>query len=89
MPRGILGSLIVAIVLFVAVALVLVGMFHYSQYADNAEPGWALRESGHGIIAAIVQAISVIGMFTALIGMMLAGSRLLYSFGRDGLLLLG
>ena len=58
-------------------ALVLVGMFHYSQYADNAEPvGWALRKSGHGIIAAVVQAISVIGMFTALIGMMLAGSRL-------------
>ncbi|HDP4324102.1 TPA: amino acid permease [Staphylococcus aureus] len=43
MPRGILGSLSVAIVLFIAVALVLVGM-------------------------------------------MLAGSRLLYSFGRDGLL---
>ncbi len=38
------------------------------------------------VVAAIVQAISVIGMFTALIGMMLAGSRLLYSFGRDGLL---
>ena len=87
MPRGILGSLVVAIVLFVAVALVLVGMFHYSKYAGNAEPvGWALRQSGHGIIAAVVQAISVIGMFTALIGMMLAGSRLLYSFGRDGLL---
>ena len=66
MPRGILGSLLVAIVLFVAVALVLVGMFHYSQYADNAEPvGWALRESGHGIVAE-QQAISVIGMFTAL-----------------------
>ena len=41
MPRGILGSLIIAIVLFVAVALVLVGMFHYSKYAGNAEPvGW-------------------------------------------------
>lgn len=87
MPRGILGSLIIAIVLFVAVALVLVGMFHYSKYAGNAEPvGWALRQSGHGVVAAVVQAISVIGMFTALIGMMLAGSRLLYSFGRDGLL---
>ena len=62
-------------------------MFHYSKYAGNAEPvGWALRQSGHGIIAAVIQAISVIGMFTALIGMMLAGSRLLYSFGRDGLL---
>ncbi len=75
MPRGILGSLLVAVVLFVAVALVLVGMFHYSEYANNAEPvGWALRESGFGVVAVIVQAISVIGMFTALIGMMLAGS---------------
>ena len=47
MPRGILGSLAVALVLFVGVALVLVGMFHYSKYAGNAEPvGWALRQSG-------------------------------------------
>ncbi|WP_054658099.1 APC family permease [Apilactobacillus ozensis] len=87
MPRGILGSLIIAVVLFVAVSLVLVGMFHYTNYANNAEPvGWALRNSGHAMVATIVQAVAVVGMFTALIGMMLAGSRLLYSFGRDGLL---
>ncbi|BAP85163.1 amino acid permease [Paucilactobacillus hokkaidonensis JCM 18461] len=87
MPRGILGSLVIAVVLFVAVALVLVGMFKYSDYANNAEPvGWALRQSGHEVVATVVQAIAVIGMFTALIGMMLAGSRLLYSFGRDGML---
>ena len=35
MPRGILGSLVAALVLFVGVALVLVGMFHYSKYAGN------------------------------------------------------
>lgn len=87
MPRGILGSLAIAVVLFVAVAAVLVGMFHYPVYANNAEPvGWALRQSGHGVIAAVIQAIACIGMFTALIGMMMAGSRLIYSFGRDGLL---
>ncbi|RYL94107.1 amino acid permease [Sporolactobacillus sp. Y61] len=87
MPRGILGSLAIAVVLFVAVALVLVGMFRYTDYANNAEPvGWALRQSGHEIVAAVVQAVAVVGMFTALIGMMLAGSRLIYSFGRDGLL---
>ncbi|WEV58885.1 amino acid permease [Bifidobacterium sp. ESL0728] len=87
MPRGILGSLVIAVILFAAVSLVLVGMFHYPLYANNAEPvGWALRKSGHGVIAAIVQAVACIGMFTALIGMMMAGSRLLYSFGRDGLL---
>lgn len=87
MPRGILGSLVIAVVLFVAVSLVLVGMFHYSQYANNAEPvGWALRHAGHPVVASVVQSIAVVGMFTALIGMMMAGSRLLYSFGRDGLL---
>ncbi|UQS82515.1 amino acid permease [Bombilactobacillus folatiphilus] len=87
MPRGILGSLIIAVALFIAVSLVLVGMFKYTAYANNAEPvGWALRHSGFGIVAAIVQAIAVVGMFTALIGMMMAGSRLVYSFGRDGLL---
>ncbi|MFD1418336.1 APC family permease [Companilactobacillus keshanensis] len=87
MPRGILGSLVIAVTLFVAVALVLVGMFKYTKYANNAEPvGWALRQAGHSGIASVIQAVAVIGMFTALIGMMLAGSRLLYSFGRDGML---
>ncbi|AUJ29336.1 APC family permease [Liquorilactobacillus hordei] len=87
MPRGILGSLLIAVVLFVVVSLVIVGMFKYTNYANNAEPiGWALRQSGHPIVATVVQTIAVVGMFTALIGMMLAGSRLLYSFGRDGML---
>lgn len=87
MPRGIIGSLIVAVVLFVSVSLVLVGIMPYSKYAGDAEPvGLALRYAGHPIVAVIVQAIAVLGMFTALIGMSMAGSRLLYSFGRDGML---
>ena len=87
MPRGILGSLIIAVVLFVAVSLVLVGMLPYSKYANSAEPvGLALRAAGHGGVATVVQTIAVVGMFTALIGMSMAGSRLIYSFGRDGML---
>ncbi len=84
MPRGIIGSLIIAVLLFMAVALVLVGMFKYTHYTDNAEPvGWALRHAGHPVAATVIQGVAVVGMFTALIGMMMAGSRLLYSFGRD------
>ncbi|CAI2690453.1 APC family permease [Apilactobacillus apinorum] len=87
MPRGIIGSLAIAVTLFVAVSLVLVGMFKYTNYANNAEPvGWALRQAGHPFIASGVQIVAVVGMFTALIGMMMAGSRLIYSFGRDGML---
>lgn len=86
MPRGILGSLAIAVVLFVAVSLVLVGMVHYTKL-NTAEPvGMALRTAGHPVVAAVVQTIAVIGMFTALLGMTLAGSRLIYSFGRDGML---
>ena len=87
MPRGILGSLVIVVVLFVAVSLVLVGMLPYSKYANSAEPvGLALRAAGHGGVATVVQTIAVVGMFTALIGMSMAGSRLIYSFGRDGML---
>ena len=87
MPRGILGSLVIAVVLFVAVSLVLVGVLPYSKYANSAEPvGLALRAAGHGGVATVVQTIAVVGMFTALIGMSMAGSRLIYSFGRDGML---
>ena len=87
MPRGILGSLVIAVVLFVAVSLVLVGMLPYSKYANSAEPvGLALRAAGLGGVATVVQTIAVVGMFTALIGMSMAGSRLIYSFGRDGML---
>lgn len=87
MPRGILGSLLIAVILFSAVSLVLVGMFKSSAYAGNAEPvAWALRQAGHPIVAALVAMIAVVGMLSALIGMSMAGSRLVYSFGRDGLL---
>lgn len=87
MPRGILGSLLIAVVLFVSVALVLMGVLPYYKYANSAEPvGLALRAAGHGGVAIVVQTIAVVGMFTALIGMSLAGSRLIYSFGRDGML---
>lgn len=87
MPRGIIGSLIIAVVLFVSVSLVLVGVVPYTKFAGNAEPvGLALRYAGHPAIAVVVQTIAVLGMFTALIGMGMAGSRLIYSFGRDGML---
>ena len=87
MPRGILGSLVIAVILFVLVSFVLLGVMPYKRYINSAEPvGFALRAIGHPGVAIVVQTIAVIGMFTALIGMTLAGSRLIYSFGRDGML---
>ena len=87
LPKGIIGSLFIAVALFVAVSLVLVGMVPYQQYLNSAEPvGYALRKTGFTHIATIVQSIAILGMFTALIGLCMASSRLVYSLGRDGML---
>lgn len=87
MPRGILGTLLIGTILYVVVALVLVGMFHYSIYAGNADPAaFALRKAGHNFSANVLALVAVFGMLTSLIGMQMAASRLLYAFGRDGFL---
>lgn len=87
MPRGILGSLVIAVLLFAAVTLVLVGMHPYYAYANQGAPvSWALEAAGFGTLSQIVSVVADAGMFVALLGMVLAGSRLIYAFGRDGML---
>ncbi|MFQ6725761.1 APC family permease [Limosilactobacillus reuteri] len=87
MPRGLIGTLLLGTGFFIAVSLVLVGMFKYSRYANNAEPAaWALRQSGHYITANLLSVVAIVGIFSALIAILLASSRLIYAFGRDGLL---
>lgn len=87
MPRGIIGSLGIASIFFILVSCILIGVLPYQKYASSAEPiGIALRAIHHPLIATIVQLIAVFGMFTAAIGLLLSGSRLIYSFSRDGML---
>ena len=87
MPRGLIGTLLLGTGFFIAVSLVLVGMFKYSRYANTAEPAaWALRQSGHYITANLLSVVAIVGIFSALIAILLASSRLIYAFGRDGLL---
>ena len=87
MPRGLIGTLVLGTGFFIAVSLVLVGMFKYSRYANNAEPAaWALRQSGHYLTANLLSVVAIVGIFSALIAILLASSRLIYAFGRDGLL---
>ena len=68
MPKGLIGTLLLGTGFFIAVSLVLVGMFKYSRYANNAEPAaWALRHSGHYLTANLLSVVALIGIFSALI----------------------
>ena len=47
MPRGILGSLVICTVLYVAVSLVVTGMQHYTELSVDAPLADAFKAVGH------------------------------------------
>lgn len=86
LPIGIIGSLVFCTVIYVAVALALSGIVHFSTLA-NAEPmARALRENGSNIGSALVGTGAVAGMVTVLLVMMYSQSRLLLVMSRDKLI---
>ncbi|WP_295731292.1 APC family permease [uncultured Limosilactobacillus sp.] len=86
MPIGILGTLLVAAVLYMGVSAVLVGMVKYTKL-DVANPvSYALKLVHQGWLADTLAIGALIGMFTMMITTIFASSRLVYSIGRDGLL---
>ena len=86
MPIGIIGTLIIAAVLYMAVSVVLTGMVHFDKL-DVANPvAFALRQVNQGWVADLLSLGALVGMSTMMISMTYSSSRLVYSIGRDGLL---
>ncbi len=90
-PFGIIASLIVCTILYVAVALVLLGMMKYSVFASgaaaNAPVAYALSQLG---ARPLWQAVIVIGALTGMISSLLVfqygQTRIWFAMSRDGLL---
>ena len=86
LPIGIITSLAVCTVLYVAVTAVLTGMVPVSRLA-NAEPvAAALRYVGADTTAAIVSAGAVLSMTSVLLVLQLGQTRVLFAMSRDGLI---
>ncbi len=86
MPIGIMASLLVCTLLYVAVTVVLTGMVPVSALA-NAEPvAAALRVVGEERAAAILSAGAVISIASVLLVMQMAQTRIFFAMSRDGLL---
>lgn len=86
MPIGIIGTLIIAAILYGLVAFVLTGMVHYSKLNIADPAAFALQQVGQNWAALIITIGALIGMFTMMYTMLYAASRLIYAIGRDGLL---
>lgn len=85
-PRGIIGSLGIATVLYIAVTLVLTGIVPYAQLDIKDPVAFAIRFIGQDFIAGIISVGAIATLLTVLISMTYGLGRLIYAIGRDGLL---
>jgi basic amino acid/polyamine antiporter, APA family len=86
MPIGILGSLAICTVLYIAVALVLTGVVPY-QRLNVADPlAVGIDATGVRWLSPFVKIAALFGLFSTMLVQLLAQTRIFYSMSRDGLL---
>ncbi|MBV8965729.1 MAG: amino acid permease, partial [Mycobacteriaceae bacterium] len=89
-PRGILATLGIVTVLYVAVAVVLSGMVRYTQLKDSnaghANLATAFKANGVTWAAEVISIGALAGLTTVVIVLMLGQTRVLFAMSRDGLL---
>jgi len=86
MPIGILTSLGICTVLYVAVSLVVTGMVKYTDIQVEAPLAEAFRSVGHPGIATTISVGALIGLTTVMMILMLGQSRVFFAMSRDRLL---
>lgn len=86
LPIGIIGSLIVCISIYIAVAMTAVGALDFREFAHSAEPlSFILRAVGSDSSATLVAAAAVIALPTVLLAFLYGQSRIFFVMARDGL----
>jgi len=86
MPRGILASLVVCTILYIAVALVLTGIVHYSKLNVPAPIALGVDSTGLTWLRPIIKLGAIAGLSSTMLVMLLGQPRIFYSMSRDGLL---
>lgn len=90
-PRGILSTLAIVTVLYVAVSVVLSGMIRYTELRDtpgggHANLATAFTANGVTWAAEVIAVGALAGLTTVIIVLMLGQTRVLFAMARDGLL---
>jgi APA family basic amino acid/polyamine antiporter len=88
MPRGILISLLICTVLYVAVTAVLTGIAHYTELDVDAPIAYAIDRLGGALswFNPLIKLGAIAGISSVILVMMLGQSRIYYAISSDGLL---
>jgi APA family basic amino acid/polyamine antiporter len=84
---GIVGSMVVCVAIYMAVAAAAIGAVATSRFADSAEPlALILRDIGQPWAARVLGASAVIALPTVILAFFYGQSRIFFTVARDGLL---
>lgn len=86
LPRGMMYSLIIATILYIAAALVLTGMVHYTSLGNEAFLANAFLQRGINWMGGIIAFSALIATASVLLVFQLGQPRIWMSMSRDGLL---
>jgi APA family basic amino acid/polyamine antiporter len=84
-PIGIIASLLICTVLYIAVVAVLTGMVKYDRLSINAGVSDAFKQAGLPWSEFIIAAAGVAGITSVLLVLMLSAPRVLLAMARDGM----
>src|SRR5262245_10860798 len=85
-PFGILASLLICTVLYVAAVAVLTGMVHYEQIDEKAGVATAFAQVGLKWVDPLVAAAAIAGITSVLLVLLIGSARVIMAMSRDGLL---
>ena len=86
MPIGIIGSLIVCTILYIATSAVLVGIVPYASLDNPAPIAMAVDQIGMPWFAVLVKIGAIAGLSSVMLVLLYGQSRIFYTMSRDGLL---
>ncbi len=88
LPIGILGSLAICTVLYIAMALVMTGMAHYTELNVPHPVFVAIDKAGPSLkwLGFLVNIGAIAGLASVVLVMLMGQPRIFYSMSRDGLL---
>jgi APA family basic amino acid/polyamine antiporter len=86
MPRGIMYSLVICTILYIAVALVLTGIVRYDKLNVPAPIALGVDSTGLTWLRPIIKLGAIAGLSSTMLVMLLGQPRIFYSMSRDGLL---
>ncbi|MEO3885474.1 amino acid permease [Nonomuraea sp. B5E05] len=86
MPKAIIYSLIIAMVLYVLATLVLTGMQNYREIDPESGFSSAFASVGLSGLASVIAVGAIIGILTVMFTFMLGVTRVWFAMSRDGLL---